>query len=151
MKFWDLDSAERNKPGGGDEQQQQTISPTCTRTIKVQHGGKPYPVSTFAVLENMSQLAIGLANGVVILIRGDLFKDRTTKQKVIYEGQEPITGKLQFSGGWIPLERTSKMRHRSTGLGFREQTKSTILFIVTTTSIMSYNTTANKPTVASTR
>ena len=33
------------------------------------------------------------------------------------------------------------------GLGFREQTKSTILFIVTTDSIMSYNTTANKPTV----
>ncbi|KAI8055580.1 uncharacterized protein B0P05DRAFT_479330 [Gilbertella persicaria] len=72
----------------------------------------------------MSQLAIGLANGVVILIRGDLSKDKTTKQKVIYEGQEPITG-----------------------LGFREQTKSTILFIVTTSSIMSYNTTAVKPTV----
>ncbi|KAI8391064.1 uncharacterized protein BYT42DRAFT_591772 [Radiomyces spectabilis] len=72
----------------------------------------------------MSQAAIGLANGTVILIRGDLSKDRTTKQKVIYEGVEPITG-----------------------LGFREQTKSTILFIVTTTSIMSYNTSANKPAV----
>ncbi|KAI9486357.1 MAG: hypothetical protein EXX96DRAFT_40431 [Benjaminiella poitrasii] len=72
----------------------------------------------------MSQLAIGLANGVVILIRGDLSKDKTTKQKVIYEGEEPITG-----------------------LGFREQTKSTILFIVTTSNIMSYNTTSVKPTV----
>ncbi|KAG0185380.1 hypothetical protein DFQ28_009464 [Apophysomyces sp. BC1034] len=72
----------------------------------------------------MSQAAIGLANGVVILIRGDLSKDRTTKQKVIYEGGEPITG-----------------------LGFREQTKSTILFIVTTNSIMSYNTTAKQPTI----
>ncbi|CAO3619108.1 unnamed protein product [Mucor hiemalis] len=72
----------------------------------------------------MSQAAIGLANGVVILIRGNLAKDKTTKQKVIYEGEEPITG-----------------------LGFREQTKSTILFIVTTGSIMSYNTTAVKPTV----
>lgn len=102
------------------------IIPTLIRTIKIQHGGKTYPVSTLAMLENMSQLAIGLANGVVILIRGDLSKDKTTKQKVIYEGEEPITG-----------------------LGFREQTKSTILFIVTTSNIMSYNTTAVKPTVVS--
>lgn len=102
------------------------IVPTLLRSIRVQHGGKTYPVSTFAILENMSQAAIGLANGLVILIRGNLAKDKTAKQKVIYEGEEPITG-----------------------LGFREQTKSTILFIVTTGSIMSYNTTAVKPTVVS--
>ncbi|KAI8092579.1 uncharacterized protein BX664DRAFT_364524 [Halteromyces radiatus] len=71
----------------------------------------------------MSQMAVGLANGTVLLYRLDLIKDRTPKPKVIYEGQEPITG-----------------------LGFREQTKSTILFMVTTTSVMSYNTTASKPT-----
>ncbi|CEP09879.1 hypothetical protein [Parasitella parasitica] len=118
VKFWDLDAL---KPIEGTDD---IIVPTLLRTIKIQHGGKTYPVSTFAVLENMSQLAIGLANGVVILIRGDLSKDKTTKQKVIYEGEEPITG-----------------------LGFREQTKSTILFIVTTSSIMSYNTTAVKPSV----
>lgn len=78
------------------------------------------------MLENMSQLAVGLANGAVILIRGDLSKDKAIKQKVIYEGEEPITG-----------------------LGFREQTKSTILFIVTTSNIMSYNTTAVKPAIVS--
>ncbi|OAC97684.1 hypothetical protein MUCCIDRAFT_154612 [Mucor lusitanicus CBS 277.49] len=118
VKFWDLDAL---KPIEGADD---IIVPTLLRTIKIQHGGKTYPVSTFAILENMSQLAIGLANGVVILIRGDLSKDKTTKQKVIYEGEEPITG-----------------------LGFREQTKSTILFIVTTSNIMSYNTTAVKPAV----
>lgn len=79
------------------------------------------------ILENLSQCAVGLANGVVILIRGDLSKDKAVKQKVIYEGEEPITG-----------------------LGFREQTKSTILFIITTNNIMSYNTSAAKPTVVST-
>ncbi|ORZ19627.1 hypothetical protein BCR42DRAFT_459850 [Absidia repens] len=71
----------------------------------------------------MSQMAVGLANGTVLLYRLDLLKDKATKPKVIYEGQEPITG-----------------------LGFREQTKSTILFMVTTTSVMFYNTTASKPT-----
>ncbi|KAI9312216.1 hypothetical protein BX666DRAFT_1866701 [Dichotomocladium elegans] len=119
VKFWDMDSAKLGES--------ETITPTCIRSIKIQHGAKPYPVTTIAVLDNLSQLAIGLASGVVIHIRGDLSKDRTIKQKVIYEGEEPITG-----------------------LGFREQTKSTILFIVTTNSIMSYNTTANKPTVVST-
>ncbi|KAI8352515.1 hypothetical protein BD560DRAFT_408869 [Blakeslea trispora] len=118
VKFWDLDAL---KPMDGTDD---IIVPTLLQTIRIQHGGKTYPVSAIAVLENMSQIAIGLANGVVISIRGDLSKDKTTKQKVIYEGQEPITG-----------------------LGFREQTKSTILFIVTTSSIMSYNTTAVKPTV----
>ncbi|KAI7892158.1 uncharacterized protein EV154DRAFT_543373 [Mucor mucedo] len=118
VKFWDLDAL---KPTEGSDD---IIVPTLLRTVKIQHGGKTWPVTTFAILENMSQAAIGLANGVVILIRGDLSKDKTTKQKVIYEGQEPITG-----------------------LGFREQTKSTILFIVTTSSIMSYNTTAVKPAI----
>ncbi|KAG1200156.1 hypothetical protein G6F70_004303 [Rhizopus microsporus] len=118
LKFWDLDALKST------EVSDDIIIPTLLRTIKIQHGGKPYPVSTFVILENMSQCAVGLANGVVILIRGDLSKDKTVKQKVIYEGDEPITG-----------------------LGFREQTKSTILFIVTTNNIMSYNTSAAKPTV----
>ncbi|ORE02913.1 hypothetical protein BCV72DRAFT_40818 [Rhizopus microsporus var. microsporus] len=118
LKFWDLDALKST------EVSDDIIIPTLLRTIKIQHGGKPYPVSTFVILENMSQCAVGLANGVVISIRGDLSKDKTVKQKVIYEGDEPITG-----------------------LGFREQTKSTILFIVTTNNIMSYNTSAAKPTV----
>lgn len=51
-----------------------------------------FQVSTFTVLENLTQIAVGLANGTVVLIRGDLQKERTTKQKVIHEGSEPITG-----------------------------------------------------------
>lgn len=68
------------------------VFPACIRTIKIQQNEKPFPVSTFAVLENVSQLAIGLANGTVLLYRLDLTKDKTTKPKTIYEGKEPITG-----------------------------------------------------------
>ncbi|ORX60289.1 hypothetical protein DM01DRAFT_1361468 [Hesseltinella vesiculosa] len=68
----------------------------------------------------MSLLAIGLGNGTVLLYRLDLLKDKVVK-KIIYEGQEPITGLL-----------------------FREQSKSTILFITTTTNVLSYNTSASK-------
>ncbi|KAM3588477.1 Vacuolar protein sorting-associated protein 11 [Umbelopsis sp. WA50703] len=118
IKFWDFEKIDLTKNIDGG-----ILAPPCTRTIKIQQGGMVHPVSTFAVLENLTQIAVGLANGTVILIRGDLQKERSTKQKVIHEGSEPITG-----------------------LGFREQTKSTILFMVTTSSIMTYNTTASKPT-----
>ncbi|KAJ2962679.1 hypothetical protein NQZ79_g2272 [Umbelopsis isabellina] len=114
IKFWDFEKIDLTKNIDGG-----ILAPPCTRTIKIQHGGMVYPV------KNLTQIAVGLANGTVILIRGDLQKERSTKQKVIHEGSEPITG-----------------------LGFREQTKSTILFMVTTGSIMSYNTTASKPTTA---
>ncbi|KAI9309494.1 hypothetical protein BJ944DRAFT_172889 [Cunninghamella echinulata] len=121
IKFWDLDTI-ANSNNNNNSNKSIEVFPACIRTIKIQQNEKPFPVSTFAVLENVSQLAIGLANGTVLLYRLDLTKDKTTKPKTIYEGKEPITG-----------------------LGFREQTKSTILFIVTTTSIISYNTTASKP------
>ncbi|KAJ3078590.1 Vacuolar protein sorting-associated protein 11 [Quaeritorhiza haematococci] len=50
-----------------------------------------YVVTSVAVLENMSQIAVGLENGVVILVRGDISRDRFTKQKVIHEGSACIT------------------------------------------------------------
>ncbi|CAG8448752.1 2420_t:CDS:10 [Acaulospora colombiana] len=83
IKIWDLDKQDKSKG-------------TPQRTIKVNHGGKPFPVSTFAVLENLGQIAVGLANGVVVLIKGDIYRDRYTKQKVIHESEEPVTGAKSF-------------------------------------------------------
>lgn len=40
----------------------------------------------------MSQIAVGFANGAVTVIRGDLVNDRGTKQRIVYESEEPITG-----------------------------------------------------------
>ncbi|CAG8553416.1 4440_t:CDS:10 [Paraglomus brasilianum] len=111
IKIWELDKQDRSKN-----------APTCRRTIKVETKSKPFPVSTFAVLENMSQIAVGLANGNVVLIRGDIQRERSTKQRIVYEGEEPVTG-----------------------LGFREQNKSVILFIVTTTKVLMYTTGAKNP------
>ncbi|ORY06607.1 vacuolar protein sorting-associated protein 11 [Basidiobolus meristosporus CBS 931.73] len=110
IKIWDLDKSDKNKQ-----------DPLCVKTTKVSQGSNPFPVSKFAVLESMSQIAIGLANGQVILIRGDISRDRYTKQKVIHECPEPITG-----------------------LEFREEGKTVILFIVTTNQIVSCNTTSKE-------
>jgi hypothetical protein len=40
----------------------------------------------------LSQLAVGFANGAVTVIRGDLIHDRGTKQRIVHESEEPITG-----------------------------------------------------------
>ncbi|CAG8564385.1 6147_t:CDS:2, partial [Cetraspora pellucida] len=111
IKIWDLDKQDKSKG-----------TPTCQRTIKVNHGGKPFPVSALAVLENLGQIAVGLANGVVVLIKGDLYRDRYTRQRIIHESDEPITG-----------------------LGFKEHNKTVILFIVTTSKVLTYVTTSRSP------
>ncbi|CAG8474557.1 8204_t:CDS:10 [Ambispora leptoticha] len=107
VKIWDLDKQDKSKG-----------APTCIRIIKLEYNKKPFPVSTFAVLENMTQIAIGLTNGMVIWIKGDLLRDRYNKQKIIHENEEPITG--------------------------REE-RNTILFIVTTNKVMTYNTSGRYP------
>ena len=51
-----------------------------------------------ATLDNLSQLAVGFANGSVTVIRGDLINDRGAKQRTVFESDEPITG-VQFREG----------------------------------------------------
>ena len=49
-------------------------------------------------MEDLSQLAVGFANGSVTVIRGDLIHDRGAKQRTVFESQEPITG-VEFRVG----------------------------------------------------
>jgi hypothetical protein len=51
-------------------------------------------------LEDLSQLAIGFANGSVTVVRGDLIHDRGARQRTVFEGEEPITG-IEFREGNI--------------------------------------------------
>ena len=51
-----------------------------------------------ATLDNVSQLAVGFANGSVTVIRGDLINDRGAKQRTVFESEEPITG-VEFREG----------------------------------------------------
>lgn len=43
-------------------------------------------------MEDLTQVAVGFANGAVTVIRGDLIHDRGTKQRTVFESEEPITG-----------------------------------------------------------
>ncbi|KAI1179943.1 vacuolar protein sorting protein-like protein [Nemania sp. FL0916] len=81
LKVWALDKPVKR-----------TGLPTCLSTISINNGRKQFPISAFTALDDLSQLAVGFANGAVTVIRGDLIHDRGTKQRIVYESEEPITG-----------------------------------------------------------
>ena len=99
-------------------------APILIRTTRITHGNKAFPVTVLEVLENMTQVAIGLENGIVILLRGNLSKDRHTNAKIVYDGNETITG-----------------------LGFRDDGVDITLFICTTNQILSCMTSNASPNV----
>ncbi|CAG8953623.1 hypothetical protein HYFRA_00010082 [Hymenoscyphus fraxineus] len=81
LKVWALDKPVKK-----------TGLPTCQSTLSIQNGRKPFPISAFAALDDLSQVAVGFANGSVTVVRGDLIHDRGAKQRTVHESDEPITG-----------------------------------------------------------
>ncbi|KAF2739835.1 vacuolar protein sorting-associated protein 11 [Polyplosphaeria fusca] len=89
LKVWALDKLEKK-----------TGIPRCQSTLSIHNGRKQFPISAFAALEDLSQLAIGFANGAVTVVRGDLIHDRGARQRTVFESEEPITG-IEFREGNI--------------------------------------------------
>ncbi|KAK8216435.1 hypothetical protein IWZ01DRAFT_431451 [Phyllosticta capitalensis] len=89
LKVWALDKLEKK-----------TSIPRCQSTLTIHNGRKPFPISAFAAMEDLSQLAVGFANGAVTVVRGDLIHDRGARQRTVFETEEPITG-ITFSEGNI--------------------------------------------------
>ncbi|KAK3182651.1 Vacuolar protein sorting-associated protein 11 [Lecanicillium sp. MT-2017a] len=81
LKAWALDKLVKK-----------TNMPTCLSTVTISNGRRQFPISAFATLEDLSQIAVGFANGAVAVIRGDLIHDLGTKQRIVYESEEPVTG-----------------------------------------------------------
>ncbi|KAF2654373.1 vacuolar protein sorting-associated protein 11 [Lophiostoma macrostomum CBS 122681] len=81
LKVWALDKLEKK-----------TGIPRCQSTLSIHNGRKQFPISAFAALEDLSQLAVGFANGAVTVVRGDLIHDRGARQRTVFESEEPITG-----------------------------------------------------------
>ncbi|EMR11149.1 hypothetical protein PNEG_00745 [Pneumocystis murina B123] len=102
LKIWSLESFESSLK-----------APKCKTTININSNANPYPISCFAVSENVGHIAIGFANGTVLLIKGDLVRDRGSIQRVIYKSEEPVTG-----------------------LYFKESKKEISLFIITTGKVL---------------
>ncbi|XP_014553107.1 hypothetical protein COCVIDRAFT_29624 [Bipolaris victoriae FI3] len=89
LKVWALDKLEKK-----------TGIPRCQSTLTIHNGRKQFPISAFAALDDLSQLAVGFANGAVTVVRGDLIHDRGARQRTVFESEEPITG-IEFREGNI--------------------------------------------------
>ncbi|RMJ20880.1 vacuolar protein sorting protein [Aspergillus sp. HF37] len=81
LKAWALDKPEKK-----------TGAPSCLSTVSVQNARRRFPISAFTALDDLSQVAVGFANGSVTIIRGDLIHDRGARQRIVFESEEPITG-----------------------------------------------------------
>ncbi|GFO24686.1 vacuolar protein sorting-associated protein 11-like protein [Plakobranchus ocellatus] len=106
IKVWNLDKMEHG-------------SPTCTRLTRAIPGNKPTPVSAFAVHDNLNFMAVGFENGVVLLFKGDVTRERHSKSRNVFEGTKRVTG-----------------------LAFKTVGKDVILFVVTDSSLHTVNITA---------
>lgn len=105
------------------------------RSVKIQHGARPHPVSTIALSSGLSHLAIGLADGTVLFLRGlDQYLFSTSNQQLHH------------------LPKPKAIHEASTdsvtGLGFREpyssedpSTENLYLFIVTLGQVFAYQVT----------
>ncbi|EFA75946.1 RING zinc finger-containing protein [Heterostelium album PN500] len=102
LKIWNLDKMDKNDV------------PLCVRAIKIE---KMVTITSLVCLEDLSQIAVGLANGEVIAMKGDVFRDKVIKQKTMkHPGESPVTG-MGFITKGVP---------------------SPVLFVVTTTHVYSY-------------
>ncbi|XP_031570001.1 vacuolar protein sorting-associated protein 11 homolog [Actinia tenebrosa] len=104
VRVWNLDKTDK------------LGNPVCCQMLRAIPGNKPVAVSCLAVLENLTQMAIGFDDGSVVVYRGDITRDRHSKQRMIHQDKHPVTG-----------------------LSYRQTTGSTILFVVTTDTVISYN------------
>ena len=104
IKLWNLEKVPKN------EQNYHSMS-------EVRNGANAYPVSTVSSNLKCSCIAVGFTDGRIMLIRGDLLRDRGSKYRIIYEdpNKEPITS-LSLSND------------------------ANCLFAATTSKIMSFNT-----------
>ncbi|XP_034252535.1 vacuolar protein sorting-associated protein 11 homolog [Thrips palmi] len=93
--------------------------PMCVRISRTIPNTRPTPVSVLSVHENLNLMAVGFTDGSILLYRGDIARDRLSKQKLLRDGgMQPVTG-----------------------MAFRSTAKQTFLFVATTSSIFSYNVT----------
>ncbi|CAH02507.1 tethering complex subunit PEP5 [Kluyveromyces lactis] len=99
IKLWDLEKMPK------DESKYHALA-------EVRNGSNAYPVSTVSCNLDASCIAVGFTDGRVILVRGDLLRDRGSKYRIIYEdsNKEPITAlSLSNDGSRLFVTTTNKI------------------------------------------
>ncbi|CAG0915166.1 unnamed protein product [Notodromas monacha] len=99
-----------------EKQDPHTGNPLCRRISRALPNNRPLVATALAVDPDLVKLAVGFADGSVLLSRGDVTRERGNKQKVFREGEAAVTG-----------------------LAFQNTARTTYLFVVTKDSVWSYN------------
>jgi hypothetical protein len=124
-------------PVGGGGGVAGLTTPTLVRTLSLNIFENPSLSSTsitaFAVSDDLSQMAIGLANGLVVLVRGtDISRDRFSRQRVVSTDGVPVD-----SAGNVA---TTIVSNPVTALLWKTIPDSTelVLYACTTSSVMTF-------------
>ncbi|KAL1464218.1 hypothetical protein WDU94_003885 [Cyamophila willieti] len=104
IKVWDLSKPDRHD------------NPTCIRISRSVPQNRAVVVTCLAVCESSNLMAVGHQDGSIIVFRGEIGRDKGSKQKVLKDGNQPITG-----------------------LAFRTQDKKTYLFVATLSNVQVYS------------
>ena len=83
VKFWNLDKWSSHADGR---------KPLCTRVIRAVVGTKAVAVTCVNTTESLSFLAVGFEDGSLVLHRGDVTRDKFSKQKLVKVADSAITG-----------------------------------------------------------
>ncbi|CAG2230700.1 PEP5 [Mytilus edulis] len=114
IKVWNLEKMEKGIPN-------------CTRISRAIPANKPTPVTCLAAHECLNWMAVGFENGSVIVLKGDITKDRHSKSKVVYENSKPITGlAMKTSGKNIILFVTTGGSVISINISAKQEQKTTL-------------------------
>ena len=124
IKIWRLDKSDAEG------------NPMLARALKVFSSKFPaVPVTSFSVLEDLSQLALGLGNGAVMLFDGNILRDRNVKQSLI-QGQGKTVVAVHFREPDAPPASAGGATSPSASSSGPQKTPPPIsLFVVTTASV----------------
>ncbi|CAG0901913.1 unnamed protein product [Darwinula stevensoni] len=90
-------------------------APHCSRITRVLPApGKPSRVTALAVHSSLNHVAVGFEDGSVLLLYGNVTKEKGTKLKVVHTGKSPVTG-----------------------LHFQKPSRADVLYLVTPTDVWS--------------
>ena len=124
IKVFDLDKpGKKGEPG------------TCVRSTRLALlASSTSAISTcLAVHDNLTVAAVGFSNHCLLLLRGDITRDRGTKQKILLES---LQGQQRNN---IQNSSVSKTSPSISGLSFKSSSRVSWLYVATTDQILVFN------------
>ncbi|XP_076269344.1 vacuolar protein sorting 11 isoform X2 [Rhynchophorus ferrugineus] len=107
IKVWDTSRLDKNN------------SPFCYRVTRALADNRPVQVSVLAVHDSSQFMAIGFVDGSLVLYRGDITRDRSSKQKC--------------------LKISSNAKSEITGLAFKISGNKSFLFVATDRAVIVFD------------